>query len=112
MMSHTVSILSDGKIVRRWDISQLKTIKDALEINREDFIDFEEISFKITYIGNDKHDGHRAWVGRIFGAEKRWGLADDTIIAWGPKGIARNFPEYEDRKFLDFVYGNSSYLWI
>ena len=100
------------KIIRYWDIKQIQNNKDAMEVLVGDVIEYFEVQFTVTYSGNSKHDGHRAWCGRIFNAYQRWGLKDDTVIAWGPRGMASNFSYYDDGNFYDFCLPNSSYLWL
>jgi hypothetical protein len=115
MLSHTIVITKENgkEIVRRyWDLHQIHSDKDARQVEVGDIIEYKEVSFRVTYLGKSKHDNHRAWVGRIFGAQERWGLKDNDVIAWGPKGMASNFAYYDDGNFYDFCVSNNSYLWV
>lgn len=116
MMSHKMIITRDhtgkDKIIRYWDIGQIQNNRDAMVIDIGDVIEHGEMYFKVTYKGNSKRDGHRAWCGRIFNSPAHWGLKDDEVIAWGPRGVASNFSYYDDGNFYDFCLGTDGYLWV
>ena len=113
MVSRVVLTTKDGKVIRHWDIKQIKNNKDALEVQIGDIVEiYDGIYLRITYCGNTRNRVHRAWCGRLFGAEERWGLKDNEVIALGPNGIAANFNKYEEGDFFDFMLGKNSYLWL
>lgn len=115
MLSHIIkSTMVNGKraIIKYWDLYQIRNNMDAMQVQVGDVILYEEISFKVTYLGKSKRDGHRAWTGKIYGAEERWSLSDNTIITWGPAGIANTFYQYDDGNFFEFCLGKNSYLWL
>ena len=110
-------VYGKDKVIRYWDISQIRNNKDALLVEKDDYLLFKEVTFQVTYCGNTKSEGmfqpgHRAWVGRMFGAKERWGFNDNAVVAWGPKGMADNFANYEKGKFFPFCLGTDSYLWL
>lgn len=115
MISKTIHIKNErnvNKIIKHWELCQIKDNNDALEVNVGDIIEHEEMYVRITYCGNARPNSHRAWCGRVYNAKSRWGLKDDTVIAWGPMGVANSFYDYENGNFLDFCLGKESYLWL
>jgi len=113
MVSRVVLTTKDGKVIRHWDIKQIKNNTDALKVQMGDILEiYDGVYLRITYCGNTKPDNHRAFCAHIFGAEERWGLKDETPVAFGKNGISNSFHNYETGDYFDFCLGTRSYLWL
>ena len=111
------------KTIRHWDIGYIRHNGDALMVKIGDILEYKEIWFEVTFCGDTKVQvdplygfvtdaGHRAWCGRMHGAKERWGIADNTVVAWGPNGIAKSFPQYEAGELFEIGGNVTSYLWL
>jgi len=96
-----MALQSKNKIVRVWDISQIRSKKDAQRVLVDDTIIFKLMEFKVTWVGEDiNYAKDVIWCGKVKG-ENPYGIIGGQIICWGPNGMARSFPDYKDKKFLD-----------
>lgn len=91
----------DGKFIRVWELAQIRSRKDAMMVRVGDTIIFDTMKFKVTWIGNDDryYPNEIVWCGRITG-DNPYGLEENSIIAWGPRGMAETFPQYQENKFI------------
>jgi hypothetical protein len=92
----------DGSITRHWDLTQLRTRADAAQVCKGDIIHHPNgtMTFEVTFIGEmDNYKKEVVWCGRIFG-KNDYGFKNEQVIAWGPSGIAKTFPDYKEGKML------------
>jgi hypothetical protein len=111
MTSHEITTEGNG-VRRKWMIQHIKTKTDASMIMVGDIIQSEpNITLLVTHIGHDLKDANfPVFVGNVFGARHQ-GLRDGEVIAWGRKGIARNYSHYMEGNYYNYTT-KKGYLWV
>lgn len=101
MMVSRVARHDKGQVIRIWDIAQIRSLDDAKKVSTGDTIVHDKMYYKVTWIGEDENCYPRqvVWCGKVSGVNP-YGLKDNDVIAWGPKGIAASFPDYKEGKFI------------
>lgn len=101
MMVSRVARQNNGQVMRIWDITQIRSLDDAKKVSVGDIIVHDRMHYKITWIGEDERSYPKqvVWCGRVSG-ENSYGLKDNDVVAWGPKGMANSFPDYKDGKYI------------
>ena len=103
MTSYDATINKEGRVVRKWNITQMKTYKDACDICVDDTLICKEMTFTVTWI-NEKKDQSEYLVGCVFvgavNGENKWNFVPGRVICWGPSGISDTYALYKQQRYL------------